>query len=655
MSFTWFRKHEKTFLWITVGFTIVIFALFSSMSDVDRALSDGPKAESIAGTFKVATTGDTREVEQEELLSTRRSRSRFQKMMTGSSDEVSEDDIWAFLINVADAKGAGLMISDEEVGAAVTQFTGGDLRLYEQIILGSGFPTLHRFEEFFRDYLLEQRWIQAKVRTANVLPAEDVYQRWRVDNELFDLDVVSFEDRDALTIASPGDAALREWYDELPEFRRNSLFVDPAQHDIAFASLAFDTDPDELLATLDEKIAAAIAQPTDTEIQQRFLRVKSQRYADMDAADEEALAVLRRELMILSLAARAHSQYRVQEEEARTLESFQEVMAAHGLTFTDPEGLMGPDELEVLEPIGDDILPLRLKQMRKVGDTQTITSVTGKETAAAVVYLQEVVDQRPLTYDEAREGDTDMVLAEWRKAQVDQAARDFREALREAAAALPAVKAIVDPLETAADAAAEAAIADAVAAADAGPGAPAVDDALMAQLRANEVEAVQADIDAAITGSEHLVWNAVLTKVGDVATRVDYSDVPRNYRSTLTADERDPESLEQFVKSHFSVFQLDSDGITDVLRLPAANTSFVVRVAGRSFPDMAAMFADPEGMLAARQTQSREALMLLQVEFQPAAIMAAHDLRVLEAPETEAQVRDAEVVDELEVEEPAEL
>jgi hypothetical protein len=220
---------------------------------------------------------------------------------------------------------------------------------------------------------------------------------------------------------------------------------------------------------------------------------------------------------------------------------------------------------------------------------------------------------------------------------------------------LPDVAAIIEPLETSATEAAEAAIAEAVAAADAGPGAPAVDDAMLEKIRTGELAKVQVEIDATLAENEYLVWDAVLTKIGDVAERVRYTEVPRNYRTILTADERDPLDTEQFVKSHFSVFQLDVEGITDVLRLPAGKVSFVVRVSGRSFPDMAAMFADEEGMLEARQRQANEALALMQSEFLPAVITASHNLMVAGPPESEAELLESEVGELLEAEEPADL
>jgi len=655
MTFTWFRKHEKLFLWITVGFTIVIFALFSSMGDVDRVFSSGPKSESIAGSFTVATTGEQRDVHQEEFLVVKRGYSRLAKMMGGSSNDITDQDVWAFLITTADAMGSGLKVSDQEMGQGLSQMFGGDKAFYKRVVLGGGFPTLHRFEEFYRSVLINQRWRGAQMVAGSVLSAEDVYQRWRVDHELFDLDVLTFKDRDPSSLPEPSDAVLLEWYEGLPDFQRNSMFVESARHDIAFAFVPLDANVDELMVGLGEDVTGKVSEPTDAQLQQRFQRVKAQRYQDVDQPDEPTLALLRGELMALSLAANGQVAFRAQSEEDRSVESFQAIMEAHGLTFEDPEGLLNSEEVEALDPIGDSILPLRLAQMRSPGDSQTLTSVTGEETAAAVVYLQALIEERPLSYDEARDGDEDLVLVEWRKSQADQAARDFREALREASAALPEVKAVTEPLEALAVQDADAAIAEAVAAADAGPGAPVVDEALEEQIRVDQLAAVQQEIDATIMAHENLVWNAGVDLLGENAEVVHYASVPRDYRATLTADERDPESTEQFVKSHFSIYQLGEENITEVLRMPSAQMSFVVLVTKRRFPDMAAMFADPEGMLESRRRQASEVMLGMQDDFLPETIMLSHNLKLLRPLETDEELWQAEVGDELESEEPARL
>ncbi len=625
------------YFWITVAFTIVVFALFSSMSDVERAFSDQPQGDDLAGSFVCATTGETVGYDIRSFETLSRNYAKLVRMTGGDTNDLDEDQIWAFAISVADAQGAGLRVSDRELGSALSAMMGGDAQLYERIVLQAGFPSKRAFETFFRKVLIAQRWQQAQMQAASVLPAEDVYQRWRSENELFDMDVLLFADRDTDSIPAPGPEALREFWDELPDFRRESLFKEPARHDIAFGAMLFTTDPDPIIAGLSEDLAKFVKEPDDAQIAQRFQRVKRERYPDLEEPDEVIEADLRRELKVLSLATRAHTEFRLLPEEERTIENFRAQMELFGLTVSDPEGLLGPEEVEALEPIGDELLGIRLQQMRKAGDSQTLTSVSGKESAAGVVYLQDLVEARPLSFEEAG----DKVLEEWRKTQADQEARDFRDALAEATRALPEAAAEIAEIEARAAEEALARITAAEAAADAGPGAPPVDDEMREQIRDEALAAVQPEIDVVVQEHAGEVWEptvaAWMETLGDRVERVTYDDVPANTRSKLTADERDPNSVEQFVKTHFSVLALDAGGVTDVLRLPVAETSAVVRVADRSYPPMSEMLADEEGMDRARQTQAQAALTMAQIEFMPAAIMESHGLRRPERTEPGAE------------------
>ena len=633
MTFAWFRKHEKTFLWIAVAFTVVVFALFSSMSDVERLFDSGEGGDDpggLAGTFKVAGSGDTVEVTRAEYGHAYNNLARLSNMLFRSSDGIEEDAVWAHIIAVADARAAGMSVSDAELAR---QLTGGqplDRRTYEQVVLSHRFSSLQAFESFFRDYLVAQRYMAARQAVASALPADEVYLRWRVDNELFDLDTVIFSDRDPDTIPDPGSGTLEEWFDELPEFQRNSLFSVPAQHDILFAYARLDGDAVALFEGLDEAVLEKVPEPAEAEVLQRFNRVKASRFPDMESADEATLEVLRAEVRLLALAAAAHAAFRTGETTDEA--AFRSVMEAHGLTLEDPEGALDPDALEALDLIGDDLLALRLNPM-KVGDSQSIPSLRGDEDVAAVLFLQDKVEAVPQTFAEAG----DKVLTEWRKTQVDQAARDFRESLREATLALTEVAEAVAPLEAQALEAAEAAIAEAIAAVDAGPGAEPISEERMEEIRAAERDAIQPEIDLRVAEHEHQVWETLLVNLGDVVERTTYRDVPRTYWRTLTPEDRDPDSLEQFVKGNFAIYQLDEDGITDVLRFAQGEKSVIVRVASRRFPDEAAMFADTEGMLSARQSQGFSKMATLQEEFSPQAIMAAHDLKLVERP-PEAQV-----------------
>jgi len=634
MSFTWFRKHEKTFLWITVVFTVIIFALFSTMDDLNRLMSGEAEASlGTAGSFQVETTGETLNVPFDEYRVTYRNYARLRSMLAGTREEISDEDVWAHIIMAADARGAGMDVPDIELARSLFGDQPVDGALYQQIVQRSQFPTLRSFESFYREYLLAQHWMRAKVGVARVVSGDDVYSRWRVDHERFDIEALVFRDLDPETIASPGEDTLRAYFDELPDFRRESLFVEPAKHDIAYATVAFDTDFATLYESLDELTQGEVSTPSNEDIERRFQRVKADRYPDAEEIDDAIRAELVDEVKIISLAGGAHQAFRDLPPEERNLETFTAAAQRFGMTVTNPDGFLGPEELKQVELIGDDLLPLRLQPM-KAGDSQTVPAFTGKETVAAVIYLEDLQEKQPLTFEEAG----DQVLEEWRTTQVGAAAQAFRDSVKAAAEALPVVQEAIAPLKTSAAEAAEVAIAAELEAVDAGPGAEAVTEERKTLIRNEQLALVQADIDLRIAEHEKDVWDGLVTALGDSVERVSFQGVPRSYRNDLDPEERDPADLEQFLKSNFAIFQLEEGAITDVLRLPVANLSAVVQVTGRSFPPKSEMLTpeNEESMLAARQQQSFESLMQLQLEFEPAAIMASHDLLVAEEPEPDA-------------------
>ena len=160
MSFSWFRKHEKTFLWITVAFTIVVFALFSSMSDVERAFSDQPQGSDVAGSFVCATTGETVTYDLRSFETLGRNYAKLMRMSGASTNDIDEDQLWAFAIGLADAQGAGLEVSDRELGTALGRMMG-DAQSYERVVQLAGFPSKRAFETFFRKFLVYLRWQEA--------------------------------------------------------------------------------------------------------------------------------------------------------------------------------------------------------------------------------------------------------------------------------------------------------------------------------------------------------------------------------------------------------------------------------------------------------------------------------------------------------------
>ena len=262
MSFAVFRKYEKPLLAFAVVFTVVVFAFFPSMGGISDVLGGAGAAGSLMGSFTVATTGEQFDVSRVDFNRTYRALARFR---SGPQSDLSEESVWSHLMLLEDARGAGLQVTDAELGDALKgSFPPGTLTADFYTVLWRDslqFPSARAFEDFFRETLLVQRWVEALESSARVVDAEAVFQRWKVDNELFDLDVLVFPDADPESIDDPGDETLRAWYDEMPEYLRERRFVDPARYDLALAWLSLDTDAADLPA---ERLAA-LTPVTDAE------------------------------------------------------------------------------------------------------------------------------------------------------------------------------------------------------------------------------------------------------------------------------------------------------------------------------------------------------------------------------------------------------
>jgi hypothetical protein len=648
MSFAVFRKYEKPLLAAAVVFTVAVFAFFPSFGDLSSAVGGGPSQADLLGTFTVATTGERFDVTYLDFNRAQQSLLRFEG---GPQRELTEADVWAHLMLLEDARGAGIQVTNSEIGQALLEsFPEGSLtpEVYTSLWRDRlQFSTARAFEEFFRERLMVQRWREALESDARVVDAEAIYSRWSLDNEQFDLDVLVFEDAEPETIADPGDETLLAWYDEMPEYLRERRFVDPATYDLAVAWVSLETDasmlPAERLASLDPV--------EDSEVQSRFDLLKAGRFEGVEELDDATREVLRNELVLIELATAAHQEWVTEGNKPvegpvaedyvappRTAAEFVDFMAGWGLTADDPQGLMGPDELEALPEVGSPNLAARLLNTKE-GDSRYFRPY-GDEDQAVILFVEGTEPETPLGFAEAR----DQVLDAWRgdPAQVAAAANDFRQALRDRARLESEAADVLSEFEALATEAADARIA---AAPTEGEGV--LDEDGMQAIRDEELENVQAQIDTRLAPYEHRAWDELAQAAldsGGVSERVGFDGVPKSWRASNTDPDIDRTTLEYYVKSNGRVFQLAEDSLSDVLRHVTGNQSVVVRVTGRSFPDKAAMFADEDGMETARQrlaavgaTESLMALLPDRLQAPPSeANPWGHGLLVAAPPSAEA-------------------
>lgn len=648
MSFAVYRKYEKPLLGAAVVFTVVVFIFFPSFGDMSDVLGGRASGDKLFGSFTEWPTGKSHDVSELAYSHAKRGLALFM----GRNGELSDDAVWQHLMLVADARAAGLVVTDTEIGQGLRDSFPGQpvtAELYTQIWRNMlGFPSARAFDEFYREILLSQRWREALEADARVVDANDVYQRWRVDNELFDLDVMLFPDVEPESIADPGDDVLTAWFDEMPVYLRERRFADPARYDLAVAWLPLDADT----AGLPAERLADLPAIEDADIQLRFDQQKATRFPDMEQLDDDTREVLRRELTLIELVTAAHRDWVAAGQQpavgpdaedgppARTIEEFTQTMGSWGLSLSDPQGELGPDELEALPEIGSPNLAARLINA-KAGDVRYFRPF-GEETRALVLFVQSVVPETPLGFAEARE----QVLEAWRAepAQVAAAAQGFRDTLRERARAVPEAAAIVEPLEQAARDEAQRRIDESVAAGEE------LDDLARQAIVDEQLAAAQPDIASRLAEFEQRAWDELVGEAlssGGASERLAMDAVPRSWRQKHTGPDVDRTTVEYFVKSNGRVFQLAENGITDVLRHVTGKQSVVVRVAARGFPEMAAMLADETGMQQARDRLASIRVTEWQVSLMPERMKAArsednpfgHGLRIVVQPD-EAQAAD---------------
>ncbi len=617
MSFVWFRKYHKPFLWFAVIFTIVVFATFSGMSDLKTMLSGHP-SDRVVGEFTVAGTGAVSVVSIDDFQRVRTELNRWNYLVSRGGS-INDDFVWAHIIALTDARAAGLNVADSDVSTVVTRFVGQMVQPgvtptkddYRQLwSTNLQFPSARDFEEFIRGLLLANRYREVTVEAAGLVDADEVYLRWRADNELFDVDAVVIPDVELDKVPDPTPEVLAAWWDAMPEANRDARFVEPQKQDIVYAWLPLDAGP-ELIA---DELLAALAEPDPQEVEGRFQQFRTTRWPDANELDDTVRAAIVRELKIVALAQKAQDEFEARTDKAAA--TFIEAMTAAGLKVVNPEGEIGPEQLKSLEGIGDETLQYWLGQ-RKAGETH-FGYPYGGQNFVDVVYVETVTPSHPLSFEAAH----DAAVKAWKELQRDKPAEEFREKIRSATRALPEVAAVLAPLIEAADKRADEAVAAATE----------LDDAAKAALRSQMLaDSETNDIVPRLAEYEHLVWKDIPLPGG--ARRIELKDVSHAYARKPDDALEAANSIERFLKTNGAIFRLGVDAISEPLRHAASNQSVVVEVVGRSFPDKAVMLGDPASLEVARNQLAAQRQNEANASFAADIVKTSHHLKLAAKPE----------------------
>lgn len=627
MTFSTFRKYQTPLLIAAVVFTVAVFVFFPSFGALDDAMQ-GQGSDSVFGRFRLQGEGDSVEVTRWEFKRARENIGRFQ----GNFSELQDEEVWQQLMLVADAKAAGLRVTDLDLVNFLREAGLVDAD-YERVWSDRQFASAKAFETFLKTFLLAQQWTDVLVREASVVTADEIYLSWRVDHELFDMESLVFSDLDPESIADPGDEVLAAYFDETPEYLRNRRYVEPAQYGIAYAWLPLAA----MVADLPAERLEGLDEVTDERVQTRWEQLKSTRFPDMEEADEATLAALRNELVVMGLVSAANAAWVAEGDIAiegpmpgddgasnpavveLKKQAFLGLMASFGLQTADPEGMLDPDGLTDLADIGSALLSAQLTSV-EAGDTRYFQPF-GQDTEAHVVFVEETVAAVPLGFADAR----DQVLDQWRQEadQVGARAADFRQALADAARDLPEAQELIAPLVDSAASAADTRITLAELENDG----ELLDDAAKQAIQDEELAAVQVAIDGRLAEFASRFWDevsvAALAPDDGTVQQLLLADVPRNYRQNMDEDE-DAAGVDRFLKVNGQIFQQEVDGVTGVLRHAGGNQSVVVKVTGRRFPPLADMLNDQEGMDQSRQRLSYTNLSTFGLSFSPERFAAPY-------------------------------
>jgi len=606
MSFAIFRKYEKPLLWGVVIFSVLIFATFSGFGDL-KALLTQKDLTNVAGEFDVLSSGERKRVSVTEYALARQDLNRLYYAQ-GRKDGAEDADVWGFLIRLAEARGADLDVAPSEVARFWTR--GQPITKEEYRTLWRDrlqFPSPRDMENFARDYRLGARWFEFEVAAAGVVSADDVYLRWRQDNERFDYVALVVPDLPPDQIPEPTAEDLQTLWDDTAESVRSATYTEPRRLDVAYAWAPLGEGEHAVPA---EKLAA-VAEPRPEELDQRFAFVREGRWPDdVTEPTDEIRATLVRELKVVTLAQKAMDDFQASED--KSVEAFRRIMEEAGLQVQDPEGLLGTEELAALPEIGSETLPLWLAQQH-VGGVH-FGYPYGQQDDVHLVLVQAEQASRPLAFEEAH----DKLVKNWKDARRDQAAKDFREALRMAARERPECMAAIQPLLDAAAARADEAAAALT---------DATDEARAARRKEVLDQAERLEIAPRVAEFEHLVWDDVPRPEG--SRLVEFTGVPRSYSKNPTGEE-DPASVERQLKTSALVFRLGAEAVSEPIRHAPTSQTSIVLVRARSFPPQADMLADQAGMEAARKALSSQREAEAQRELAPEALMASRHLLVAE-------------------------
>ncbi|MBU0753604.1 MAG: hypothetical protein KJ645_00590 [Planctomycetes bacterium] len=278
MSFKFFRKHQKTMLWIIVIITIFTFSLFSVTSTLRTCFRQQATVTSL-GLF-TSQDGSEVEITERDYASAENLIRGFFGML--KKDGLQDKDIYTHIIMRHEAMKAGIRVSDQEISQTLKAngVRGSKEDYFNWVKRGTSFKSVAEFEKNLRELILVNKYRAFLSLTENLVSSEDLYEEFKLENEEFKLEYAAFPYGDFATDLSADSVSqedLAAWYEELRdssnEVREQFSEAEKFEFDVAYLDLR-----EAVYGDYADRIETMGIEIQDREINERYNLVKDERY-----------------------------------------------------------------------------------------------------------------------------------------------------------------------------------------------------------------------------------------------------------------------------------------------------------------------------------------------------------------------------------------
>jgi hypothetical protein len=225
MAFSFMRKYEKPIMFVIVVFCLSTIGVTGAMM---QFFSPSQKSQT-AATFEVVP-GQQIKVSEEDYLRVKRDLAAFNAIYMGQArgSTPSDDDTLTHIVQVEEAKAAGIVVPDDEVSALVKmRFQAANDTQYRMQIRAMGFGSASEFEDTIRDELAVIK-LQQLTSSSQRVTSEEIYDSFKKKAVRLSTEYVAYKASDRMADMNPLDYKtpdVKKWYED---HTRSAARVDAA-------------------------------------------------------------------------------------------------------------------------------------------------------------------------------------------------------------------------------------------------------------------------------------------------------------------------------------------------------------------------------------------------------------------------------------------